>query len=301
MIINRNAFAKALWPGVNAWFGEGYGELPLQLTNLFDQHTSDKAFEEDVSVVGFGMFSQTSEGNPVQFDDMQQGFITRYQHLKYTSGFIITQEMVDDDQYMQVASRKAPALGFAARQTQETVAANLYNRAFNSTYKGGDAKELLATDHPNASGGTFSNELTTAADLSEASLEQAVIDIHNFTNDRGLKIAVQIKCLIIPVQLWAEADRILKSPLQYNTADNSINALKMAGSIPVVYMNNYLTDSDAWFLRTNVPHGLKRWVRKPITFSEDNDFHTDNLLYKAVYRESYGWSDAHGLFGSPGA
>ena len=301
MIINRNSFAKALWPGVNAWFGDGYGEHPLQRGELFQSFTSDKAFEEDMSVSGFGLFTNGAEGASVVYDDAQQGYLTRYTHLKYFSGFILTSEAIDDDQYMKIASMKAPALGFAARQTQELVAANVYNRAFNSTYKGGDAKELLATDHPNVTGGTYANELATAADISEAALEQAVIDLMNFTNDRGLKIPVKITSLIIPVQLWATADRILKSTLQTGTANNDPNALRMAGHIPKIVMNNYLSDSDAWFLRTDVPHGMKCWVRKPLTFTEDNDFDTDNLKYKAVYRESYGWSDPRGLFGSPGA
>ena len=302
MIINRNSFAKALWPAVNAWFGGAYNEHPLELTALFDEHTSEKAFEEDISEVGFGLFTQGDEGASVVYDNSQQGFITRYTHLKYFSGFIITSEAVEDDQYMKIASLKAPALGYAARQTQETVATNVYNRAFNSTYVGGDAKELLATDHPNVSGGTYANELSTAADLSEASLEQAVIDLSKYTNDRGLKIAVKIKNLIIPVDLWAEAERILQSPLQSGNSNNDVNALKMAGHIPSIVMNHYLTDTDAWFLRVDgVPHGMKRWVRKPIQFSEDNDFDSDNLKYKAVYRESYGWSDPKALFGSPGA
>jgi len=301
MVINRNSFAKALWPGVNAWFGDGYGEHPLELGELFETYQSSKAFEEDVSVTGFGLFSQGGEGAAVQYDDMSQGYITRYTHLKYFSGFIITAEAIEDDQYMKVASLRAPALGFAARQTQETVAANVYNRAFNPNYTGGDGKELCATDHPNVSGGTYANELMVAADLSEAALEQAVIDIMKMTNDRGLKIPVQITKLIIPVDLWAEADRILKTPLQPGNSNNDINAIKMSGFIPKVVMNHYLTDPDAWFLRTNVPHGMKRWVRKPIKFSEDNDFDTDNLKYKAVYRESYGWSDPRGVFGSPGA
>lgn len=301
MIINRGLFSKALWPGVNAWYGEGYGEHALELTELFAQENSSKAFEEDMSISGFGLAAQIGEGNSVSYDDMQQGFLTRYTHVKYGLGFIITEEMVEDDQYMAVAQKRAKALGFSVRQTQETVAANVYNRAFNSTYKGGDGKELLATDHPNVSGGTYANELSTAADLSEAALEQAAIDIMKLTNDRGLKIPIQITGLIIPIDLVFEAERILKSPLQVNSAENNVNVLKMAGTISKIMKNHYLTDADAWFLRTNCPDGMKRFTRRAVKFTEDNDFDTENLKYKAVYRESYGWSDPRGLFGSSGA
>lgn len=300
-MINRNTFQKSLWPGVKKFINTGYGEHPLELTELFEQQTSTQAFEEVVGYSGLGLFSALGEGASVTYDDMQQGFVTRFTHLKYASGFIITSEAIEDEKYMQLASQRGKELGFAARQTQETVAANVYNRAFNSTYKGGDAKELLATDHPNVSGGTFANELATAADLSEASLEQAVIDISKFTNDRGLKIPIQIQGLIIPWDLWAEAERILKSPLQSGNSNNDVNALKLAGAIPKIVKNHYLTDTDAWFLRTNCPDGMIRFVRKKIEFSEDNDFDTENLKYKGVYRESYGWGDPRGLYGSPGA
>jgi hypothetical protein len=301
MVINRSAFSKALWPGINAWIGEGYGEHPLELSELFSTYNSDKAFEEDVSISGFGLFSTGSEGANVTYDSMQQGFVTRYTHLKYFSGFIITSEMIDDDQYMNVGKKRANALGFSARQTQEIVAANVYNRAFNSSYTGGDTKELLSTGHLNVAGGTYSNKIATDADLSEAALEQAAIDIMAFTNDRGLKIPVQITALVIPTALVFEAERILKSPLQSGSAQNDVNVLKMAGTIPKIVKNHYLTDSDAWFLRTNCPDGMKRFVRKAFSPSEDNDFDSDNLKYKAVYRESYGWSDPRGLYGSAGA
>jgi hypothetical protein len=301
MAINRGNFAKALWPAVNAWIGQGYGEHPLELTSLFDEYSSDKAYEEDMSVSGFGLFTLGAEGENVTYDSMQQGFLTRYTHLKYFSGFIITSEMVDDDQYNIIGQKRGNALGFSARQTQETVGANVYNRAFNSSFTGGDGKELLSTSHPNISGGTYSNKLATDADLSEAALEQAAIDIMGFTNDRGLKIPVMIQSLIIPTALAFEAERILKSPLQNDSAQNAVNVLKMAGTIPSIVKNHYLTDADAWFLRTNAPDGLKRWVRKAFSPSEDNDFDSDNLKYKAVYREAYGWSEPRALYGSSGA
>ena len=302
--INRNSLGKALWPGLNKVFLEDYNQHPLELTDLFDTFTSNKAFEEDIGSTGLGMAALLGEGASVTYDTMSQGFLTRYTHLKYGTGYIVTPEVIEDVQYSELVSLlqgKSRALAFPVTQTQETVAANVYNRAFNSTYKGGDNKELLATDHPNVSGGTYANELSTAADLSEASLEQAVTDLMKFTNDRGHKVKVMPKALIIPVDLWADAERILKSPLQSGNSNNDINALKMSGYIPKVIINHYLTDTDAFFIRTTAPEGMKRWVKKAPTFTSDNDFETDNLKFKVVYRESYGWSNPKALFGSPGA
>lgn len=302
MTINRSNFAKALWPGVNAWYGEKYAEFPVQYTGLFETSQSSKAFEEDVGITGFGLAAVKGEGNAVSYDDMQQGFLTRYQHVSYALGFIITEEAIEDDQYMVIAPKKAAALAYSMRQTKEIVGANVYNRAFSSTYLGGDAKELCATDHPNVSGGTWANELTTASDISEAALEQAIIDMGKWTNDRGLKIAVIPQKLILPVDLQFDIERILMSPLQYDNSNNAINALKSTGKFPGgVFINNYLTDTDAWFIRTNVPEGMKHLERRADTFSEDNDFDTNNLKYKAVGRYSFGWTDPRGLFGSPGA
>jgi phage major head subunit gpT-like protein len=210
-IVNSGSFAKALWPGVNAWYGKAYSEYPTEWDKLFTKHTSKKAYEEDVGTSGFGLASVKSEGNSIAYDEERQGFTTRYTHVTYGMGFIVTREAFDDDQYDVVGQRKAQGLAYSIRQTKEVLGANVYNRAFNSTYTGGDGKELCATDHPNVAGGTWSNELTTAADLSEAALEQAVIDIANFTNDRGLRIAVRPQKLVIPVNLMFEAQRILKS------------------------------------------------------------------------------------------
>lgn len=302
MAINRGNFAKALWPGVQAWYGEKYAEFPVEYTGLFDTYSSQKAFEEDVGITGFGLAAVKTEGNSVAYDDMQQGFLTRYQHVTYGLGFIITEEMIEDDQYMVVGPKKAAALAYSMRQTKEIVGANVYNRGFNSSYTGGDGKEMLATDHPNITGGTWANELTTAADISEAALEQAVIDMGKWTNDRGLKIAVIPQKLIIPVDLQFDVERILMSPLRAGTSDNDMNALKSKGMFPGgVFVNHYLTDTDAWFIRTNVPEGLKYIERRADSFSEDNDFDTNNLKYKATARYSFGWTDPRGIFGSPGA
>jgi Mu-like prophage major head subunit gpT len=302
MPINRGNFAKALWPGVNTFYGQAYDEFPVEYTGLFETQNSTKAFEEDVGVTGFGLASVKSEGGSVAYDDMQQGFLTRYQHVAYALGFVITEEMIEDDQYMIVANKKANALAFSMRQTKEIVGANVYNRAFNSSYVGGDGLEMCSALHVNVTGGTWANELATSADLSEASLEQAFIDIGKWTNDRGLKIAVLPQKLIIPVDLQFDAERILMSPLQAGNSNNDINAIKSMGKFPGgVVINHYLTDTDAWFIRTNCPDGLKHMERVADAFSEDNDFDTNNLKYKARGRYSFGWTDPRGIFGSPGA
>jgi hypothetical protein len=300
-IINSGSFAKALWPGVNAWYGKAYNEYSVEYTKLFDTYKSSKAFEEDVGISSFGLAGVKPEGAPIMYDSERQAYITRYNHIVYALGFIITREMVEDDQYAVVGQRKAQGLAFSMRQTKEIVAANIYNRAFNSSFVGGDGKELLATDHPLFAGGTWSNELTTAADLSEAALEQAHIDIAGFTNDRGLLIAVKPKSLIIPRQLMFEAKRILSPDGRPGTDTNDVNAMKQMGLVPEVVVNHYLTDQDAWFLRTNIPHGMKHWERRADGFDMDNDFDTENAKYKATARYSFGWTDPRALFGSPGA
>lgn len=300
-IINSSSFAKALWPGVNAWYGKAYSEYPVEYTKLFETFKSSRAFEEDVGTSGFGLAAVKPEGAPIQYDSERQAYITRYSHVVYALGFMITREAVDDDQYDIVGQRKAQGLAFSMRQTKEIIAANVYNRAFNSSYVGGDGKELLATDHPLFAGGTFANELTTAADLSEAALEQAHIDIAGFVNDRGLLISVRPKGLIIPRQLMFEAKRITAPTGRPGTDTNDVNALKALGLTPEVTVNHYLTDPDAWFLRTDVPHGMKHFERRADSFDMDNDFDTENAKYKASARYSFGWTDPRGLFGSPGA
>jgi len=299
--INSGSFAKALYPGVNAWYGRVYDEWSEEFPELFDIENSSRAYEEDVGTTGFGLATNKSEGGSISYDEESQAFITRYQHVVYALGFIITRETVEDDQYDVVGKRRAEALAMSMRQTKETIAANVYNRAFNASYTGGDGKEMCATDHPNFSGGTWSNELTTAADLSEAALEQACIDIMKFTNDRGLKISVMPESLIIPVDLAFEARRILESDGRVGTADNDMNALKSMGKFRKVVINHYLTDTDAWFIRTNVQHGTKCFVRRAMEFGVDNDFDTENAKYKATERYSFGWTDPRGIFGSPGA
>ena len=300
MPINSGSFAKALWPGVNAWYGDAYAEHNEQCKSLFDTNSSRKAFEEDMGTMGFGLAAVKSEGTAIPYDTAQQGFLTRYAHVTYGLGFVITREIVEDDQYDVIGKKRAGSLAFSMRQTKEIVGANVYNRAESSSYTGGDGVELLSSVHPNVGGGTYANELGTPADLSEAALEQAMIDIGDFTNDRGLKIAVQPQKLIIPIELQFEADRIVNSTLRPSTADNDKAVLpgKFPGGI---FMNNYLTDSDAWYIRTNCPDGMKHFERRADDFTMDNDFDTDNAKYKATGRYSFGWTDPRSLFGSGGA
>lgn len=300
-IINSSSFAKALWPGVNNWYGKAYAEYPVEYTKLFTTHKSTRAFEEDVGVSSFGLAAVKPEGSPIQYDSERQAYITRYSHVVYALGFMITREIMDDDLYDVVGQRKAQGLAFSMRQTKEIIAANVYNRAFSTSYLGGDGKQLLATDHPLFAGGTFSNKLTTDADLSEAALEQAHIDIAGFVNDRGLLISVRPGALIIPRQLMFEAKRILAPTGRPGTDTNDVNAMKALGLTPEVIVNHYLTDADAWFLKTDVPHGMKHFERRADSFDMDNDFDTENAKFKATARYSFGWTDPRGLFGSQGA
>ena len=300
-VITSGSFAKALWPGVNAWYGKAYNEYSVEWDKLFDKNKSTRQFEEDVGTSGFGLAVVKPEGASIQYDSERQAYINRYTHFTYGLGFIITREIMEDDQYDVVGQRKAQGLAFSVRQTKENLAAGVYNRAFNSSYTGGDGKELLATDHPLFTGGTWSNELSTAADLSEAALEQAHIDIAGFTNDRGLLISVRPKTLIIPRQLMFEAKRILAPTGRPGTDTNDVNAIKAMGLVPEMVVNHYLTDTDAWFLRTDAPHGMKYFERRGDSFDMDNDFDTENAKFKATFRCSFGWTDPRGLFGSPGA
>jgi hypothetical protein len=299
--ITTGNFAKLLWPGINSIFGKSYTEYPTEYTRLFEMHSSRMNFEEDLSITGLGLPSVKPEGQGITYDSERQGFVTRYTHLVYANGFIVTREAVEDDLYDIVGARKARNLAFGMRQGHEIVAANVYNRAFNSSYTGGDGVELLSTAHVNVSGGTWSNELTNAADLSEAALEQACIDIMGFTDDRGLKISVIPQTLLVPKELVFEAERILKTPYRVGSADNDINALYAMGKFPGgIVVNHYFTDTDAWFIRTNVKEGMKHFQRRPLEFAIDNDFDTENAKFKASERFSVGWSDPRGLFGSPG-
>lgn len=305
-VITTSSFAKALFPGVNKWYGDAYAEFSPQWNQLFTTSTSRRAFEEDVGMSMFGLPSVKNEGAPITYDSARQGFTSRYNHVVYALGFVITREMYDDDLYDVVGKQKARSLAFSMRQNKEIIAANVYNRAFNTSYVGGDAATLIAcaaggsASHPNISGGTWTNGPATAVDISEAALEQANIDIRSFTNDRGLKIQAKPKTLVIPKELMFEATRILKTEGQVYSADNTLNALKTMGIIPEIVVNDYLTDTDAWFIRTDVQDGLKYFERNADEFGMDDDFDTENAKYKARSRFSFGWTDAHGIYGSPG-
>lgn len=299
-VINTSSFAKALWPGVNAWYGKAYDEYPVEWDKLFDKHTSNRAWEEDVGVSGFGLSRVKNEGAAIEYDSEKQGFTTRYTHVVYALGFIVTREIFEDDLYDVVGQRKAQGLAFSQRQTKEIVGANIYNRAFTSGYTYGDGSILCVSSHPNIAGGTWSNVLGTAADLSEAALEQALIDISGFTNDRGLRIAVKAKSLIIPKELDFEANKIMQTQYEVGTANNTVNVVR--GRFPGgIIVNHYLTDTDAWFIRTNVPHGMKMFERRADAFEMDNDFDTENAKFKATARYSFGATDPRGIFGSAGA
>jgi hypothetical protein len=310
-VVATSSFAKALWPGVNAWYGDAYTQYPVEWTNLFESHTSRRAFEEDVGASYFGLASVKNEGAPIVYDTSRQGFTSRYNHVVYALGFIITREIYEDDQYDIVGKQKATSLAFSMRQTKEIVAANVYNRAFSTSYTGGDGASLIASaasssvggsaTAPNIAGGTYTNGPSAAVDLSEAALEQACIDIAGFTNDRGLKIAVRPQTLVIPKELMFEAKRILQTDGRVGTDNNDLNAIKTMGMIPSVVVNHYLTDTDAWFIRTDVKNGLKYFERRADAFDMDEDFDTENAKYKATARYSFGWTDRRAIYGSPGA
>ena len=301
-VITSTSFAKALWPGVNAWYGKAYNEYATEWDKLgFEKNSSKKAYEEDVGLTSFGLAVQKPEGTAISYDSERQGFTSRYTHVVYGLGFIVTREIFEDDQYDVVGQRKAKGLARSMRMTKETVGANIFNRAFNTSYTGGDGVCMLSASHPNVTGGTWSNILATASDLSEAALEQATIDIENFRDDRGLLIAAKPKKLIVPRQLRFEAHRILKADGRTGTDLNDPNALKDMGLFGDVTVNHFLTDSDAWFIVTDVNDGLKYFERRGDQFEMDNDFDTENAKFKATARYSFGWTDPRGIFGSPGA
>jgi len=300
-IITTASHPKALWPGIKAWWGQVYDEHPEEYSKLFDSDTSRQNYEEDVQLTGFGLAPQKPEGSGVAYDSEIQGFTTRYTHIAYALGYIVTKEELDDNLYEQVSRRRAAALAMSFRQTKENVGANIYNRAFNSTYKGGDGVELCSTAHPNTSGGTFANTPAVAADLSEASLEDALTALMGFQNDRGLLINVMPRSLIVARQNWWNANRILKSAYTPSTANNAVNVLVATNALPEgIVMNHYLTSPNAWFVRTNIQNGLKYYSRVGIQFDQDNDFDTMNAKAKGYERYSFGWTDPRAIYGVNG-
>ena len=302
MAISRSQLVKELEPGLNALFGLEYSRYENEHAEIFITETSDRAFEEEVMLTGFNGAEVKQEGAPVVFDQASEAYTSRYTHETIALAFAITEEAIEDNLYDRLASRYTRALARSMANTKQVKAAAVLNNAFNSAFTGGDGKELIATDHPLANGGTFSNELATAADLNETSLEQSLIDIASFVDERGLKIAIQGKKLIIPKELQFTAERLMKTPLRVGTADNDINAIKNMGMIPEGYrVNHFLTDTDAFFIMTDAPNGLKHFVRSPIKTAIEGDFDTGNVRFKARERYVFGFSDPRGIFGSPGA
>ena len=302
MAISRSQLAKELEPGLNALFGLEYDKYDKEHLDIFDVESSDRAFEEEVMLAGFGNAETKPEGAGVNYDTAQEAWTARYNHETIALAFAITEEAVEDNLYDKLAGRYTKALARSMNNAKQIKGANVLNRGFNSSYTGGDGKELLATDHPTVTGGDFKNELTTAADLNETSLEQALVDLADMIDERGLKVAVKATKMLIPSELVFVAERLLQSQLRTGTGDNDINAVRSSGMVPGGYVvNHYLTDSDAWFLKTDAPNGLKVFERSPLKTSMEGDFDTGNMRYKARERYSFGWSDPRGIFGSPGA
>ena len=300
MAISRGQLVKELEPGLNALFGLEYNNYANEHAEIFDTENSDRAFEEEVMLSGFANAPIKAEGTSVSFDNAQETFTARYTHETLALAFAITEEAIEDNLYDRLASRYTKALARSMANTKQVKAANVLNNAFG-TANGGDGKALCADDHPIVAG-TDRNELSTAADLNETSLEQSLIDIAAMTDERGLKIAAQGTKLIIPSALQFTAERLMKSSQRVGTADNDINAVVSKGMIPQGYtVNHYLTDTDAFFIKTDVPNGLKHFTRAPIKTAMEGDFETGNVRYKARERYSFGWSDWRGIFGSPGA
>ena len=302
-VINTGTHPKLLWPGVHAVWGQAYNEHPTEYTDLYDVENSTKAFEQDVQVTGFGLAPVKAQGAGIHYDGEDQGFVSTYTHIAYALGYIVTKEELDDNLYSEVASRRAKANAFAINQTIETVAAVPYNDAVTGSYfLHADGEPLLSAAHKNASGGTFSNKLGTPADLSEASLEDLCVQIMNMTSDRGLRISAIPQSLIIPPALWFDANRVLKSTLQSGSDKNDINVLRATNAFPGgIKLNHYLTDADAYFIRTNVPNGMTFFWRTKPEFAQDNDFDTKNAKAATYMRFSIGNTDPRGIYGSEGA
>jgi hypothetical protein len=301
MAISRAQLLKELLPGLNALFGLEYSKYGEEHKEVFETETSERSFEEETKLSGFSAAPVKNEGSAIAYDNAQEAWSARYNHETIALGFSLTEEAIEDNLYDSLSSRYTKALARAMAYTKQTKAAAILNNGFDSAYPGGDGVELFSTAHPLVSGGVNSNEPSTPADLNETSLEAAVIQIAAWTDERGLLIAAKPKKLIVPPSLMFVATRLLDTELRVGTADNDINAIKTNGSIPGGYaVNHFLTDTDAWFICTDVPNGLKHFVRSPMATSMDGDFDTGNVRYKARERYSFGWSDPLGVFGSPG-
>lgn len=291
---------KAMWPGVKSWFGVGYGEHSEEFRDLFDMDTSSQAWEEDVQMKGFGVMPVKPEGSPTNYVGQIQGYVSRYTHVAYSLGFIVTFEEMLNNLYPKVAKSRAKALGFSKRQTKELVSANVYNRAHSASYTGGDGSALCVTDHTCESGDQ-SNTLAAGADISEVCLEDIWIQIAKATDDAGLKIALQPQSVLVHPNDWFEANRILKSVLQNDSANNAVNALRSTNAFPGgIKMNHYFTDTDAVFVRTNCMDAMKMYMRYEYDLKKDNDFDTDNDKNKTYSYFSVGWTDWRGVYSNAG-
>jgi hypothetical protein len=302
MAISRAQLLKELLPGLNALFGLEYARYGEEHKEIYDTETSERSFEEETKLSGFGAAPVKNEGQAISYDNAQEAWTARYNHETVAMGFSVTEEAMEDNLYDSLSSRYTKALARAMSYTKQVKAANILNNGFNTAFKYGDGQPLFSTAHPLVSGGTNSNTPSTAVDLNETALENAVIQIAAWTDERGLLIAAKPKKLIIPPALMFVATRLLETSLRVGTTDNDINAIKNNGSIPEGYtVNHFLTDTNAWFLTTDVPNGLKHFVRVPLSTSMDGDFDTGNVRYKARERYSFGVSDPLGMYGSPGS
>ena len=303
MAISRAQLLKELLPGLNALFGLEYERYGEQHKEIYDTESSERSFEEETKLSGFSAAPVKNEGSAIAYDNAQEAWTARYNHETIALGFSITEEAVEDNLYDSLSARYTKGLARAMAYTKQTKAAAVLNNGFSAgVYAGGDGVALFSTSHPLISGGTNSNRPSTGADLNETSLESAVIQIAAWTDERGLLIAAKPRKLVIPPALQFTATRLLETSLRVSTADNDINALKNNGSIPEGYcINNYLTDTNGWYLTTDVPNGMKHFVRTPLSNSMDGDFDTGNVRYKSRERYSFGFSDPLGMFGSPGA
>ena len=302
MAISRAQLLKELLPGLNALFGLEYQKYGEEHKEIFDQESSERSFEEEVKLSGFSAAPVKDEGAAISYDNAQEAWSARYNHETIALGFSITEEAMEDNLYDSLSSRYTKALARAMAYTKQVKGAAVLNNGFNNSYVGGDGVELFSTAHPLVSGGTNSNEPSTNVDLNETSLEAAIIQIAGWTDERGLLIASRPLKMIVPPNLQFVATRLLETELRTATADNDINAVRSMGAIPQGYtVNHFLTDTDAWFLKTDVPNGMKHFVRTPMQTSMDGDFDTGNARYKARERYSFGWSDPLGMWGSQGA
>ena len=301
MAISRAQLLKELLPGLNALFGTEYARYGEEHKEIYESETSERSFEEETKLSGFSAAPVKNEGSAIAYDNAQEAWSTRYTHETIALGFSITEEAIEDNLYDSLSSRYTKSLARAMAYTKQVKAAAVLNNGFSSSYPGGDGVSLFNASHPLISGGTNSNTPSTQVDLNETSLEAAVIQIAAWTDERGLLIAAKPKKMVVPPNLMFVAKRLLDTELRVSTADNDINAIKQMGAIPEGYtVNHFLTDTNAWFLTTDVPNGMKHFVRTPLSNSMDGDFDTGNVRYKARERYSFGWSDPLGMWGSSG-